>query len=363
MRARLLSMATVFTLTAYTCAPTPAAMLSPGDIIVATLGELSDEGDGALVKVNPVTGDRMIISGPGVGNGAGFDPQSLTLGTMNDIYVVEPFGPTSTESLVFHVDVATGDRQVIASSTVGSGPLIQSPSDVVVRSDGKLVVSDLFGDALVLVDPNTLERSILSSPGVGVGPVFTSPTGMTVDANGDILFAAVRTVDPSYALFRMDVFTGEREVLSAIDLGTGIDPGPWVDLALDGDGQAISTNDLFERVDAINLATGDRTTLSGDGTGTGPTLIDPRGIGMEADGQVVISHEAFPSEDSLIRIDPATGDRTILSGFGIGSGPDLRSPQSLVIVPVPEPSSVILLSSGIVFIFMVRRRRRVARRR
>ncbi len=356
----------VFALTVYACGLAPAAMLSPGDIVVAAFGELSDEGDGALIKINPVTGNRTIISGPGVGSGPGFDPHGVAVATMNDIFVVEPFEPLSTESFVYHVDVATGNRQVIASSTVGTGPVIQLPADVIVRNDGKLIVSDASSDSLVLVDPVTLERSILSGSGVGNGPNFLSPIGMAFDVNGDILVTTVEPLAGTSALFRVNALTGDREIVSADDMGSGPGPDFWSDVVVDGDGRVLVTNfdgplQQSRGVLSVDLMTGDRAIVSALGTGVGPTLIQPWGIGIEADGNILVTNESFPIEDSLIRIDPATGDRTIVSGFGVGSGPNLQNPQFFDIVQVPEPSTAFLFITGLIFVVLAGCSRRSSR--
>ncbi len=343
--------------------PVAAAMLSPGDIVVASLGELQDEGDGALIKVNPVTGDRTIISGPGVGIGPGFDPRGVAVTTMNDIFIAEH---SSASTSVLRVDVATGNRQVIASSNVGTGPVLQSAFDVIARSDGKLVVVDTWGATLMLVDPVTLERSILSGPGVGAGPDLVTPVGMTLDANGDILITMQAPFDQPSTLVKVDVLTGDREIVSASDVGSGPVPGTWFDVAVDGDGRAFVTSagDFFTitpAVHAIDLVTGDRTIVSATGMGVGPGPLQPWGIGIETDGQILVTDLAFPNNGALIRIDPTTGDRTVLSTFGVGNGPSLQSPRFFDIVPVPEPSTAFLFITGLLFVVLARCSRRSSR--
>ncbi len=341
------------------CGISSAAILSPGDIVVSSLGELTADGDGVIFKINPITGDRSIISGPGVGTGPGFDPYGVSVASLQDLYVAQHASGTAS---VHHVDVATGNRQVISSSTVGTGPVLQSAFDMIVRGDGKLVVADAWGGTLVLVDPITLERVVVTGPGIGTGPDLLTPIGMTLDTNGDILVTTVAPFDQPSTLFRVDALTGDREIVSASDVGNGPVPDSWSDVAIHSNGQALLTSfqGQIRGVLSIDQVTGDRVIVSTLGIGVGPNLLQPRGITIEADGQVIVSNAGPSGDDSLIRIDPATGDRTTVSGVGVGSGPLLQNPQYLDIVPVPEPSSMILFISGVLLVLVARWQRVVS---
>lgn len=286
MTAKLAIKATVFALFAHATILASAATLSPGDIVVASLGESSTNGDGAIFKVDPTTGDRIIISGPGVGAGPGFESYGVSVATVDDLYFVDGL---SAIPAVYHVDVATGNRQVIASPTTGTGPVIQSPFDIVVRSDGKLIVSDGLSGVLVLIDPVTLERSVVSGPGVGTGPDFYAPAGLSLDSQGEIFVTTANTDDRATALFKVNAMTGDRELISAIDIGGGPGPDLWPDVAIDETGQPLVTNfggaSPTPAVLSVDLTTGDRTIVSSSGIGIGPALFQPAGIGIESDGK------------------------------------------------------------------------------
>jgi len=52
--------------------------------------------------------------------------------------------------------------------------------------------------------------------------------------------------------------------------------------------------------------------------GSGPGFISPRGIAIEADGSLVVVDIGL---EAAVRVDPVSGDRTIISDAVIGSGP------------------------------------------
>jgi glucose/arabinose dehydrogenase len=140
-------------------------------------------------------------------------------------------------------------------------------------------------------------------------------------SNGDIL-----VIDPSAgtgdlgALFRVDPTTGNRTLLS--DFGnagqgaTGVDP---YDVAIESTGQILvidysagagSLGALFR----VDPTTGNRTVLSNFGNaGQGTTGGLPAGIAIESTGQILVIGYV---NGALFRIDPTTGNRTLLSDFG-----------------------------------------------
>ena len=55
-----------------------------------------------------------------------------------------------------------------------------------------------------------------------------------------------------------------------------------------------------------------------ESTGSGPGFVTPLGIAVEADGSLVVVDTSL---EAVVRVDPVSGDRTILSDASIGSGP------------------------------------------
>jgi hypothetical protein len=92
--------------------------------------------------------------------------------------------------------------------------------------------------------------------------------------------------------------------------------------------------------------TGDRTLVTGIGVGTGPFFGGDGGqIGVAADGTL---YEGGFLASTLVQVDPATGNRTILSDATHGTGPLFKQlTAACAVVPnVPEPSTIILATLG-----------------
>jgi len=76
----------------------------------------------------------------------------------------------------------------------------------------------------------------------------------------------------------------------------------------------------------VDPQTGERTILSGRGVGSGPELFNPLGVAIAPSGQVLVTDTAVPAGGGtrvgvIYAIDPATGNRTEVSGPTQGVGP------------------------------------------
>jgi hypothetical protein len=99
------------------------------------------------------------------------------------------------------------------------------------------------------------------------------------------------------------------------------------DMAFLPDGNIVVTDEGFTGfvpdVVEVNANTGARTLISGNGRGKGPALSVPDSVAVEASGDILVSNEGVTGGTQLLRIDPATGDRVVLSANGTGTGPAL----------------------------------------
>ena len=82
-------------------------------------------------------------------------------------------------------------------------------------------------------------------------------------------------------------------------------------LAVEGDGSLIVVHGTFSgwRLIRVDPQSGHRTIVSSESIGQGPPLADPHAIAVEATGTLVVV-----SGNNVLRVDPGTGDRTGVTG-------------------------------------------------
>ena len=131
-----------------------------GDLVVVEQGP----DVGVVLRVNPVTGDRTIVSDAGTGAGEMFYwPIGIAIEASGDLVV------TDLDFKVFRVDPVTGDRTIVSSQTKGTGPTLTfQPSTIAVESSGDIVVTT--NAQVFRVRTPSGNRSILSGGGNGTGP-------------------------------------------------------------------------------------------------------------------------------------------------------------------------------------------------
>jgi hypothetical protein len=208
---------------------------------------------------------------------------------------------------------------------------------------------------------------------VGTGRNFVGAGGLLrKDSNSDLYVVdrpAPFTSGPA-AVMKVDPLTGNRTIVSGcIDAGCA---------SIAGSGPALTVpNGGFVRADgsltwptpaspqfcASIRSTGNRTVVSGSGVGTGPAFSSGGFNG--APGVGARGGRRQPARDGhrtarCPPVDPATGNRTILSSSTTGSGTNFQAPIGLLL---PEPGRALGSAASLaVMAALVRWRRGGARR-
>ena len=68
----------------------------------------------------------------------------------------------------------------------------------------------------------------------------------------------------------------------------------------------------------VDPATGDRSLISSSTIGNGPLLGRPEWIIVDLNGELLVQDDVM---DTIFRIDPISGNRTIITSFLVGQGP------------------------------------------
>ena len=119
-----------------------AVTLGPGDIVIATQIGPTVNKDYGLVVVDPVTGNRTILSDNTIGSGPSFtQPEGIAIEPDGDLLVTDPLAGPGPHSAIFRVDPATGDRTIISTEGgVGTGATMIQPSGIL-ESHGTIYVA------------------------------------------------------------------------------------------------------------------------------------------------------------------------------------------------------------------------------
>jgi sugar lactone lactonase YvrE len=170
--------------------PLTAGGINATGIAVSPLGEIfvthdtSVGGGDQILQVDPVTGDTTVIAE------AGFltSPDDIVVESNGNLLVLDSM--TTTGSII-RVDRDTGSQTVVAS---GGGA--RNATSMALEPTGTVVVASAFDDAVVRINPNNGNQVMLTAPGA-----LAAPDGVAVDADASIVVvdsfqSAVARVDP-----------------------------------------------------------------------------------------------------------------------------------------------------------------------
>lgn len=348
--------------------PLAHAQLYPTNIVVVDLNAGTDNR-GVLLRVDPLTGTRTVLSDFGNSSQGelGSGPLNLAVESSEAVLVLDP-----EVNKLFRVNPITGQRTVLSDfSDPAQGPVPDNAAQngvlgIAVERSGEILVTaqgagspnpggTVFRDAILRINPANGHRTVLSDFGnPAQGPLGGQCSfGIAIEASGTILVTDCNNLGGSSGglLFRIDPVTGQRTVLSdfgnpaqgglarfpsgmAVEAsGTILVAAPFAGSAPAG---AMSPGGALFRVDPES---GQRTVLSDFGNatqGTTGTLL--RAAAVEATGTPLVVDQDVDDFGAglgmLFRVDPLTGQRTVLSDFGdptLGSG---QAPWGVAVISV-----------------------------
>jgi sugar lactone lactonase YvrE len=259
-------------------APKGAAVSTNGMIVVADDGDSTADIFGAnnnryplIVQVTPGTGGRLILSagsntGAPRGTGSNFDRPKGVARENTGTFVVADSG--SSNPKVVRIDPASGNRTILSSSSVGTGATFVSPYGIAVENSGSFIVTDTGLNAVFRVDPTTGNRTVLSGSGAGTGPAFSQLRGVTALQDGTIVVADANLG----AVLLVNGSTGSRTVLSSSSVGTGPALGSPCGISGTWQGDLLVVDNATAAVYKVKRSTGNRTVVSSASVGSGPCV-------------------------------------------------------------------------------------------
>jgi hypothetical protein len=311
------------------------AFTRPSSLAVEMTGNLVVADTNAVIRVNSTTGDRTVVSDANTGSGPTFQSLGGIGVEMGGTPVMVMTDEQFNESVV-RVDPLSGARTPVSTCAQS----ILFPGAIAVEVTGQFVITTFFaeppdlgflgvasvrrvdpvsgGCTLVFVD-NTAPFFVI----VGNAIYSTYLTGLAVMVNADLVVA-----DNRMAVGRVDPITGTRTVISDARIGTGPAFSGLSGITVEATGSLVVLDSGRAAVMRVNPTTGDRTILSDAFTGCGPLLtsfaptsffraFSPSGISAQTGGIAVEATETLVVVDpflrAVVRVDPLSGDRVILS--------------------------------------------------
>ena len=326
--------------------PAGASALSPGDLVVA------DFGTAGVRAVDPLTGVRATVSDNTTppSQPAFATPDGVAIEAGGSLLVTDSnaFGGGGA---VFRVDPLTGVRTVLSQNAApAGGPSFVDPTGIAVEQDGDILVADRNAftantGGIIRVDPLTGVRTTVSeNTAPAGGPSFLEPQGVAVAADGDILVAETDGFGATGGIISVDPLTGVRTTLSSNAApagGAGFSDPFGLTLEADGDILVVDASAFTGGgVIRVDPTSGVRTLLSSNSAPAGgPSFAAPTGLAVEADGDIVVSDfQAFGGTGGIIRVDPLSGVRTTVSENASPAGaPLFADPFAIAVVPAAPP--------------------------
>jgi DNA-binding beta-propeller fold protein YncE len=278
--------------------PYDLAVEADGSLVVADLGQ-PNRRDGALIRVDPLTGRQSLLSS----GGSFFDPTGVAVGHGGQLWVVDSRAPDN-DGAVIRVDPATGAQSVVSTSDE-----LDVPFGIAVRPDGRLVVTNRMTPGPLL--PNCL---------------------------------------PLGKLVRVDPIGGAQALLAqAGSLG-------WpLGLAALGNGSTVVANECALAGGLVRVnASGGQSVVTPNGNRD--VLVTPERVAVDPGGSLLVSDYALGGGDGgVARVDPRTGAQSLVSAHPLFDHPlgiaavVNRPPQARLAVDPPVVAAgrpVILDASG-----------------
>jgi DNA-binding beta-propeller fold protein YncE len=274
--------------------PYDLAVEPDGHLVVADIG-VPNRKDGAVIRVDPLTGRQSLVSS----GGEFFDPAGIAVAPGGQIYVADNRAPDN-DGAVIRVDPRTGAQALVTerSGEPGRGEL-DLPFGIAVESDGNLVLSNR-------VSPGEIP---VSCPRVG-------------------------------KVVRVDAVTGaQKEVVSAGHIA-------WpLGLALDSGGHIVVANECggnggLVLVDRFGLSQAVITPNGGN-----DVLVTPERVANDPGGALLVSdfNVGTDREGGIVRVDPGTGAQSLVQ-----SGELFNHPLGIAAVVNRPPSAALELDPPVV---------------
>lgn len=288
---------------------------------------LVDSSERALYSVDRNTGDRTVLlesEDSSDGSFLSFPSELLQNSNGSVTWILDP-----TTKKVFAVDMSSNTFSLLTSNNSSystDGRRWAAPRDFARVSGLGLFVTDLNGCAIFSVDSSSGGRARALDYSAGAGPSWSEPTSIEVDdETGELLLSCA----DDGAIYSVSLDDGSRELVTGYEVGLGPDLlEPQAVATLNAHTLVVTDIGAGQpRVLSVLRATGDRTLVSGQGVGGGVSFNDASSLAVDPSTNSAFVLDAL--DETVTRVSLSSGGRFRVAGGGVGSGPLLDAPISL----------------------------------
>jgi len=305
--------------------------LQPGDnIITINFDETLDQSN----EFNDIPSNLIGI--PSIS--FGFDDISKEItpdnnSTLGDIIIVDDKSGCDSQGAIIRVDAIWGEQTFISDNCISDEGFFDQLEEVLIIPNGDFMVLDKQSGcdgngALVHVNPISGEQSIFSDNCVSPGGLFGGLEDFTIDSSGNFILVDKKSgCDFEGAVIRVDGDTGEhllisdnctdeKVIFSADLIGVAIhDNGDIIVVGDKGNGFGCFDVPGQGYVLKVEAVTGIKELISDNCISTFPLFNNINDILIDSNGDIIIVDEDAGNDGkgALIRVDPGTGEQTIIS--------------------------------------------------
>jgi opacity protein-like surface antigen len=339
----------------------------PGDIVFANATARSQGNGGGVLKTDPRTGRRLMVSdNVTVAGFPQFDlPVWLAIEADGNIVTTGTFVQSDQKVYqgVIRIDPTNGRRSAVSLTTStgvisrGGGPGFNDPQGIAVESTGDLIVVNGATGDILRIDPLSGNRQILSTNAVqSPSTQFDAAKDISFTANSDLVVMDSAKFPNANgaggALFSVNVTTGVHTLIS----GTAPAQGTLFDAPF---GLAVAPLNLVyagnrgpsrENIDSVTLIGGTRTTVSDNFFPPGGYKYhEINDLAMAQRGKTIISTQFGTAIGQVLRTRPSGGKRLLVTDDVKSPGlPSTGRPWGVGVYPITARKFVLGKGSVIV---------------
>lgn len=259
------------------------------------------------------------------------------------------------EVLALHMNTHPFIRRTsrtLVTLALGLSALLSMKAKAATLHTGDLLAADAGASAIVQVAVGTGDRSIVTGVGVGSGVTIQKPCSVTHTPNGSVFYLEVGA-SATKGIVSVALADGVRTLISGGIEGSGpafVNPG---NLCWDRNSNTLLVVDLGTSssncgILRVNPVTGARVLVTGNGAGSGAAISAPKFVTCAPNGMIYYFETLGVNTNRIMSCDPVTGFRAAVSGgAGIGViGTGLTFSNVTSLCWDPSTNSLVVGDSG-----------------